>query len=258
MIIVNNLSKKFIVHQKKKTEMSFRELVMNLFKQNKEDKEEDFYALKNISFTINKGESISILGKNGSGKSTLLKVLSNILTPSDGEIVMEGRVASLLEVGTGFHGELTGRENIYLNGIILGMTPLEVRERFSKIVEFSEVEDFLEEPVKRYSSGMRLRLAFAVAIHINPDILIVDEVLAVGDASFQSKCIEKMKQLKQEGKILLFVSHDNSLVRELSEKSLLLKKGRVLFFGKTEEALFYYNSNYSAFNNNEIYKTYQK
>lgn len=190
-------------------------------------KKEKFWALKDVSLDIERGDVVGIIGRNGSGKSTLLKVLSRIVEPTEGEVIMRGRVASLLEVGTGFHPELTGRENIYFNGAILGMSRQEVKAKFDEIVEFSEIERFLDTPVKFYSSGMYVRLAFAVAAHLDPDILIVDEVLAVGDAAFQKKCLGKMKDVAGQGRTVLFVSHSMDAIRKLCSKGLYLDKGVV-------------------------------
>jgi lipopolysaccharide transport system ATP-binding protein len=187
--------------------------------------EEDFWALKDVSFEIRRGERVGIIGRNGAGKSTLLKILSRITEPTTGRVEIRGRVASLLEVGTGFHPELTGRENIYLNGAILGMTRREIRSKFDEIVEFAEVEKFLDTPVKRYSSGMYVRLAFAVAAHLEPEILVVDEVLAVGDASFQKKCLGKMTKMSTEEKrTLLFVSHNMPAMDSLCTQGILITK----------------------------------
>jgi lipopolysaccharide transport system ATP-binding protein len=187
--------------------------------------ETDFWALNDVSFSVQEGEAVGIIGRNGAGKSTLLKILSQITPPTKGQITMRGRVASLLEVGTGFHPELTGRENIFLNGAILGMTRAEIRKKFDEIVAFSEVEKFLDTPVKRYSSGMYVRLAFAVAAHLEPEILIVDEVLAVGDAMFQKKCLGKMKEVGKEGRTVLFVSHNMGVIESLCKCCFLLDKG---------------------------------
>src|SRR2546425_7280539 len=194
---------------------------------------EEFWALKDVSFEIKQGEAVGIIGRNGAGKSTLLKLLSRITEPTTGRFEVEGRVASLLEVGTGFHPELTGRENIFLNGAILGMSGAEIRKKFDEIVAFAEVEKFLDTPVKRYSSGMYMRLAFAVAAHLEPEILIVDEVLSVGDAEFQKKCLGRMRSVAQdEGRTVLFVSHNLQAIRQLCERVVLLKQGRVAFFGE--------------------------
>jgi lipopolysaccharide transport system ATP-binding protein len=190
-------------------------------------KSEDFWALRHVSFEVKQGEVLGIIGRNGAGKSTLLKILSRITDPTEGRVRLRGRVASLLEVGTGFHPELTGRENIYLNGAILGMNRAEIRNRFDEIVAFAETEKFLDTPVKRYSSGMYVRLAFAVAAHLEPEILIIDEVLAVGDAEFQKKCLGKMGEVARGGRTILFVSHDMSAVKRLCSRAILLRDGLV-------------------------------
>jgi ABC-type polysaccharide/polyol phosphate transport system ATPase subunit len=195
------------------------------------DEVEEFWALKDVNFEIKRGDVVGIIGLNGAGKSTLLKVLSRITEPTTGKVEIKGRVASLLEVGTGFHPELTGRENIYLNGAILGMRRSEIRRKFDEIVAFAEVEKFLDTPVKRYSSGMYVRLAFAVAAHLEPEILVVDEVLAVGDAEFQKKCLGKMKDVASHGRTVLFVSHNMGIVRRLCGKGILLIGGRVQEIG---------------------------
>lgn len=189
---------------------------------------EDFWALRDVSFEIQPGEVVGIIGRNGAGKSTLLKLLSRITEPTEGRVTLRGRVASLLEVGTGFHPELTGRENIFLNGAILGMTRAEIRRKFDEIVAFAEVEKFLDTPVKRYSSGMYVRLAFAVAAHLEPEILVVDEVLAVGDAEFQKKCLGKMQDVAGHGRTVLFVSHNMAAVRRLCSRGILFHKGQVV------------------------------
>jgi lipopolysaccharide transport system ATP-binding protein len=200
--------------------------------------EEDFWALKNVCFEIRRGERVGIIGRNGAGKSTLLKILSRITEPTTGRVEIRGRVASLLEVGTGFHPELTGRENIYLNGAILGMTRREIRLKFDEIVDFAEVEKFLDTPVKRYSSGMYVRLAFAVAAHLEPEILVVDEVLAVGDASFQTKCLGKMEDVaERDGRTVLFVSHQMAAITRLCNRCLLLGEGRVIINGVVDSAI---------------------
>ena len=196
---------------------------------------EEFWALREVSFQINHGEVVGIIGRNGAGKSTLLKLLSRITEPTTGKIRLRGRVASLLEVGTGFHPELTGRENIFLNGAILGMSRAEITRKFDEIVAFAEVERFLDTPVKRYSSGMYVRLAFAVAAHLEPEILIVDEVLAVGDASFQKKCLGKMQDVSKGGRTVLFVSHNMGAVASLCQKGIWLQKGRVMKIGGARE-----------------------
>src|SRR6201999_1868145 len=199
---------------------------------------EEFWALRNVSFDIGRGEVLGIIGRNGAGKSTLLKVLSRVTEPSEGRVTIRGRVASLLEVGTGFHPELTGRENIFLNGAILGMGRTEIRKKFDEIVDFAEVAKFLDTPVKKYSSGMYVRLAFAVAAHLEPEILIVDEVLAVGDAEFQKKCLGKMSEVsKGEGRTVLFVSHNMAAISQLCNKGILLHKGKVRTDGKMDDVL---------------------
>ncbi len=204
------------------------------------DTQEEIWALKDVSFEIRRGESVGIIGRNGAGKSTLLKILSRITEPSAGQVTIKGRVASLLEVGTGFHPELTGRENIYLNGAILGMTRAEIKRKFDEIVAFAEVEKFLDTPVKRYSSGMYVRLAFAVAAHLEPEILVVDEVLAVGDAQFQKKCLGKMGDVANEGRTVLFVSHNMAAIQQLCQKSMVLQQGKIINYGSTEEGISIY------------------
>lgn len=199
-----------------------------------------FIALNEISFTVYEGEVLGIVGHNGAGKSTLLKILSRITEPTGGEALISGRVASLLEVGTGFHGEMTGRENIYLNGSIYGLTRKEISKKINSIIDFSEVGEFIDTPVKRYSSGMYVRLAFAVAAHLQPEILIVDEVLAVGDANFQKKCIDKMKEVSQTGRTILFVSHNLQTIRSLCTRCVVLKKGEISFIGETHSAINHY------------------
>jgi len=201
------------------------------------DETEEFWALRDVSFEIQRGEVVGIIGGNGAGKSTLLKILSRITEPSEGRVTIQGRVASLLEVGTGFHPELTGRENIYLNGAILGMARAEIRRKFEEIVAFAGIETFLDTPVKRYSSGMYMRLAFAVAAHLEPEILVVDEVLAVGDAEFQKKCLGKMQGVAELGRTVLFVSHNMAALQSLCSRSILLRGGAVIFDGSTGDAV---------------------
>jgi lipopolysaccharide transport system ATP-binding protein len=201
---------------------------------------EDFWALKDVSFQVQRGEVLGIIGRNGAGKSTLLKILSRITEPTEGRLELDGRVASLLEVGTGFHPELTGRENIFLNGAILGMSRAETRRKFDEIVAFAEVDRFLDTPVKHFSSGMYVRLAFAVAAHLEPDILIVDEVLAVGDAQFQRKCIGKMGDVARQGRTVLVVSHNLSVVSALTNRCLILDQGRLAREGETNELVSHY------------------
>jgi lipopolysaccharide transport system ATP-binding protein len=237
-ISIDDLSKKYVIG--KQIESSFRHSIISFFKNKKKAKEE-FWALKKISFDIKAGEVIGIIGKNGAGKSTLLKVLSKITQPTTGKIEINGRVASLLEVGTGFHPELTGRENIYLNGTLLGMSRKEVADKLKEIVEFSGVQKFIDTPVKHYSSGMYVRLAFSVAAHLEPEILIIDEVLAVGDAEFQKKCLGKMKDVAGEGRTVIFVSHDLAAVRKLCTRGILLEQGEIIYNGDVQKVLDKYN-----------------
>ena len=203
---------------------------------------EEFWALRDLDFEIKRGELVSIIGHNGAGKSTLLKILSRITEPTEGRVEINGRVNSLLEVGTGFHPELSGRENIFLNGAILGMSRAEMRRRFDEIVEFSGVAKFIDTPVKRYSVGMYVRLAFAVAAHLEAEILVVDEVLSVGDAEFQSKCINRMSEVAGSGRTVLFVSHNFAAVRALTKRSIVLEGGKLAFDGPVEAGLTYYTS----------------
>jgi len=251
IIEVNNISKKYKIQHNRGGYVALRDVLTNAFKnpfryaKNKTKAiiqgKEDFWALKDINFTVEKGDAIGIIGHNGAGKSTLLKVLSQITPPTRGEIKLKGRVASLLEVGTGFNPELTGRENIFLNGAILGMTKQEITNKFDEIVEFSGIEKFIDTPAKRYSSGMFVRLAFAVAAHMEPDILLVDEVLAVGDAEFQKKCLGKMDEVtKQEGRTILFVSHNMGAIQNLCKKCILLTQGKIKMVGETNNVITKY------------------
>lgn len=238
IISVEGLGKKYTIrHEGQGRYRALREeifkLPQRLFQRKHQDKEE-FWALKDVSFDIMPGDRVGIIGRNGAGKSTLLKLLSRITEPSTGKITLRGRVASLLEVGTGFHPELTGRENIFLNGAILGMSRAEVRRKFDEIVDFAGVEKFLDTPVKRYSSGMYVRLAFAVAAHLEPEILIVDEVLAVGDAEFQKKCLGKMEQVGQDGRTVLFVSHNMAAIKQLCHNAILFNNGEVISSASAE------------------------
>ncbi len=238
-IIVENLSKIYQLGTQADKDQSFRELlfsqVSSLFKPSLPKK--SFYALKDVSFEVQEGEVLGVIGKNGSGKSTLLKILSRITAPTSGKVTIRGRVASLLEVGTGFHGELSGRENIYLSGVILGMKRWEISKYFDEIVSFAGVEQFLDIPVKKYSSGMRLRLAFSVAAHLRPEILLIDEVLAVGDYEFEKKCIQSMSDLGKAGRTILFVSHNLVAVKKLCSRVLVLKQGREEFIGGPLQAV---------------------
>ncbi len=236
VIDIENISKKYILnHQASSKKDSLKDSISGFFtgmfdKKEKEEKEE-FWALKNVSFKVEQGDRLGIIGHNGAGKSTLLKILSRITEPTEGQIKIKGRMASLLEVGTGFHQELTGRENIFLNGAILGMKQAEIKKQFDEIIEFAGVEKFLDTPVKRYSSGMYVRLGFAVAAHLNPEILVIDEVLAVGDADFQKKCLGKMKDLSGSGRTLIFVSHNLTAVQGLCNKGAYMEKGQLIEFG---------------------------
>jgi lipopolysaccharide transport system ATP-binding protein len=205
------------------------------------DNSKEHWALKDVSFEIKQGEAVGIIGKNGAGKSTLLKILSRVTTPTSGSIKVKGRIASLLEVGTGFHGDLSGRENIFMNGAILGMSKAEIRSKLDEIIDFSGVENYIDTPVKRYSSGMYVRLAFAVAAHLEPDILVVDEVLAVGDAEFQKKCLGKMNDVsKKEGRTVIFVSHNMSAISTLCTIGLTLQNGECLYLGEVNTAIEHY------------------
>lgn len=239
-IRVENLFKRYQIGAKKSS--SFRETLSNAFRRKTEVEAEatEFWALKDVSFEIKRGEAVGIIGKNGAGKSTLLKVLSRITEPTKGRIEINGRVASLLEVGTGFHPELTGRENIFMNGTILGMTRREIRSKLDEIIDFSGVEKFIDTPVKRYSSGMYVRLAFAVAAHLEPEILIIDEVLAVGDASFQRKCLGKMEEVAGQGRTVIFISHNLSQVQTLCTQGLLLNQGKLAFSGSINSTIAHY------------------
>jgi lipopolysaccharide transport system ATP-binding protein len=245
-IAIENLSKKYIIgHQKRERYMALRDVLANGAKHfahklthpftasQNDPTHEEFWALKDITFDIMQGDRVGVIGRNGAGKSTLLKTLSRITEPTSGKITIKGRVASLLEVGTGFHPELTGRENVFLNGAILGMSKVEIRKKFDEIVAFAEVDKFLDTPVKRYSTGMRVRLSFAVAAHLEPEILIVDEVLAVGDAQFQKKCLGKMDEAGREGRTILFVSHNMGVISQLCSTCVWLDKGEIRDAGQS-------------------------
>jgi lipopolysaccharide transport system ATP-binding protein len=259
IIKVENISKSYLIsHQKQERYVALRDVISNNAKslgrrvahlmgrnngqaKHSRPTKEEFWALKDISCEIKEGERVGIIGRNGAGKTTLLKILSRITEPTKGKITIDGRVASLLEVGTGFHPELTGRENIFLNGAILGLLRSEIKNKFDEIVEFAEVEKFLDTPVKRYSSGMYVRLAFAVAAHLEPEILLVDEVLAVGDMQFQKKCLGKMEEVSnKEGRTVLFVSHNMAMISSLCEKCILLDKGKNIMVDNTSNVLSYY------------------
>lgn len=250
IIEVRGMGKKYRINHHHDQYVALRDVFAGFFKGSRTRKvrslrgtigfgeKEDFWALRDIDFSVNAGEVVGIIGHNGAGKSTLLKILTGITLPTEGEAVMRGKVSSLLEVGVGFHPELTGRENIFLNGAILGMTRAEIRRNFDKIVDFSGVEKFLDTPVRYYSSGMYVRLAFSVAAHLEPDVLLVDEVLAVGDAEFQQKCLGKMREVTQEdGRTILFVSHNMAAIQSLCSRSILLDKGRVIASGPTSDVI---------------------
>ena len=247
-IKVNNLGKKYTIGSSINAYRTLRETISERFTLKKQQLQitevlpDCIWALKDVSFQVKKGEVLGIIGRNGAGKSTLLKVLSRVTEPTEGSVELYGRVGSLLEVGTGFHPELTGRENIYLNGAILGMRRNEIESNFNEIVSFAEVEKFIDTPVKRYSSGMYLRLAFAVAAHLEPEILVVDEVLAVGDAEFQRKCLGKMSDVAKQGRTVLFVSHNMSAILRLTKETLVIDKGNLLLRAPTAEAVDYYLS----------------
>ncbi|HEV3271302.1 MAG TPA: ABC transporter ATP-binding protein [Candidatus Methylacidiphilales bacterium] len=252
-IRVENLSKKYVLRHQlagRSRYVALRDVLTHkaasLFSRKPESsgKREDFWALKDVSFEIKEGDAIGIIGRNGAGKSTLLKLLSRITVPTTGRIEIEGRIASLLEVGTGFHPELTGRENIYLNGAILGMQRAEIKKRFDEIVAFAEVEKFLDTPVKHFSSGMYMRLAFAVAAHLESEILIVDEVLAVGDAAFQKKCLGKMRDVGQSGRTVLFVSHNMEALVRICPRCIYLVKGRMEMMDETRHVIAEYSANF--------------
>jgi homopolymeric O-antigen transport system ATP-binding protein len=258
IIKIENLSKAYLIgHQslKRTSDTTFRDMIVRKSRSFARravsisrgqqaiqgDDVEEFWALRDVSFEAGQGEILGIIGRNGAGKSTLLKILSRITEPSGGRVILRGRVSSLLEVGTGFHRELTGRENIFLNGAILGMTQREIRKKFDEIVAFAGTEQFLDTPVKRYSSGMYMRLAFAVAAHLEPEILIVDEVLAVGDDEFQRKCLGKMDEVsRQEGRTVLLVSHNLAAINELTHRAVLLDSGRAVAVGSTTEVISAY------------------
>jgi lipopolysaccharide transport system ATP-binding protein len=246
---IHNVSKQYVLGGAMRRKENLREVLVRGFKQplraltGREEgaaKQDRFWALRDINFDVQPGEVVGIIGRNGAGKSTLLKIMSRITDPTEGYIKVRGRLASLLEVGTGFHPELTGRENIFLNGAILGMRKAEIVSKFDEIVDFSEIERFLDTPVKHYSSGMYIRLAFAVAAHLNPEILVVDEVLAVGDMAFQKKCLGKMSEVSQGGRTVLFVSHNMAAVANLCRTGIVLTQGRLTFKGSSKDAIDFY------------------
>lgn len=261
VIQIKEIGKKYNINHQQGVYITLREVIMSTLKSPLKflkkkvkqvvgiDQKEEFWALSDINLNVQRGEIIGIIGPNGAGKSTLLKILSQITPPTTGEIMIRGSVGSLLEVGTGFHPELTGRENIFLNGAILGMTSKETARKFDEIVEFSGIKKFLDTPVKYYSSGMYVRLAFSVAAHMEPDILIVDEVLAVGDAEFQKKCLGKMNDItKSSGRTIIFVSHNLDAIERLCTRTVLLKKGKIIKYGETSEVISYYLNTESVLN----------
>ncbi|HEX6502556.1 MAG TPA: ABC transporter ATP-binding protein [Terriglobales bacterium] len=244
---IGNLSKQYVLGRARRRDDSLRELLVSTLRKPLDllmgkdgPKQTPFWALRKVSFDVREGEVLGVIGRNGAGKSTLLKIMSRITDPTEGFIKVRGRLSSLLEVGTGFHPELTGRENIFLNGAILGMRKTEIVSKFDEIVAFSEIERFLDTPVKRYSSGMYVRLAFSVAAHLNPEILVVDEVLAVGDMSFQKKCLGKMSEVSKGGRTVLFVSHNMAAVQNLCATAIVLSQGQLTFHGPSKDAIDFY------------------
>lgn len=235
-ISIKHVSKLF----HKQNQRTFKELIPAFF--GGEKVVESFWALKDINLEIKKGETIGIVGPNGSGKSTLLKLIAGVTQPTKGEIKTHGKIAPLIELGAGFHPELTGRENIFLNGIILGMSRAEVKNRFKQIVNFAELWDFIDQPVKHYSSGMYLRLAFAVAVHTEPEILLIDEILAVGDGNFQEKCFKKMDEFKQKQVTIIYVSHNMESVKSFCDKVLYIKQSKMICYGEVEEVIKHYSN----------------
>lgn len=252
IIRVENLSKQYELGIGRANYSTFREKLMGGFNFRREQKREKIWALRNVAFDVAPGEIVGVIGRNGAGKSTLLKVLSQITEPTTGKVDLYGRVRSLLEVGTGFHGELSGRENIFLNGAILGMKRREIDRKFDEIVAFAEVDQFIDTPVKHYSSGMYMRLAFAVAAHMEPEILLVDEVLAVGDAAFQNKCLGKMKDIGRTGRTVIFVSHSMPAVENMCARSIVLKNGSLDFDGETRTGIGRYLSDAIQSNSGEV------
>jgi lipopolysaccharide transport system ATP-binding protein len=253
IIEVRNLSKRYHFDKRVMANRNLREAWVKALKSPVERfyrreavSDREFWALRDISFEVEPGEVLGIVGRNGAGKSTLLKILSRIIKPTGGEVDMYGRSGSLLEIGTGFHPDLTGRENVFLNGAIIGMKRAEIKSKFDEIIAFAGVEQFLDVPIKYYSTGMYLRLAFAVAAHLEPDILILDEVMAVGDAAFQKKCLAKMKEVSREGRTVLFVSHDLMSVKQMCGRALLIEAGRLLDVGNAESVVSNYLLNMSG------------
>jgi lipopolysaccharide transport system ATP-binding protein len=251
VIKAENLSKKFRIGKLRQNEGTLRDTVVNVIKapfvRSKEDDKTDvLWALRDVSFEVKQGETLGIIGGNGAGKSTLLKILSRIIKPTSGRAALVGRVGSLLEIGTGFHPDLTGRENIFMNGAVLGMRRREVEGKFDEIVAFAEMEKFIDTPVKFYSTGMYARLAFAVAAHLEPEILIVDEVLSVGDAPFQDKCLGKMGESVEGGRTVIFVSHTASAMKQLCKTGLYLERGEIKNYGEMDTVMAHYESDYKT------------
>jgi lipopolysaccharide transport system ATP-binding protein len=250
VIKVENLSKRYYINRLHQRELTLASTMANFVKKpffsNRRAKYDDkiLWALKDINFELHQGDTLGIIGANGAGKSTLLKILSRIVRPSDGKVKLKGRIGCLIEVGTGFHHELSGRENLFLNGAIIGMKKREVRRKFDEIVAFAEIEKFIDTPVKFYSSGMYMRLAFSIAAHLDPDILIIDEVLAVGDAAFQEKCINKINEVADSGRTIIFVSHSDGAVHTICKTGLYLENGQVKDFGKMKKVLKHYQKDY--------------
>lgn len=230
---IRQINKQFVLRHTR----SIKEAIVWLAKGRKGDLSEKFHALRDVTIDIDKGESVALLGYNGSGKSTLLKHISGVMLPDTGTVHTRGRVAGLIEVGAGFHPDLSGRDNVYLNGAILGMSESQIKERFDSIIEFAEIGQFIDTEVKFYSSGMYLRLAFSVAVHTDPEVFLVDEILAVGDEPFQRKCVDKIKELAGEGKTLIVVSHDLDLVSRICQRGILLEHGSVRFDGPIDDAI---------------------
>lgn len=252
IVHVRNLSKRYYLPKRRRLNPTLRDAFtggvkapFRLFGDRNHARDETLWALRDVSFEVRPGEVIGIIGRNGAGKSTLLKIISRVTKPTTGEVDLYGRVGSLLKVGTGFHPDLTGRENIYLNGTILGMKRAEIKRKFDEIVAFSEVERFLETPVKHYSSGMYVRLAFAIAVHLEPEILLLDEIIAVGDAAFQRKCIEKVKEMPGKGHTVFFVSHNLETIKDLCHRVLFIKSGQLLEDGEATNVIASYAQNAS-------------
>lgn len=235
VISLNHVSKRFSKGQ----QTLLKEALLDIFRKGNKD---EFWALKDVSFTIEKGETVGIVGKNGSGKSTLLKIIAGVMYPSSGDVAVNGRVSPLIELGAGFNAELSGRENVYLNGTILGLSKKEIDERFNSIVDFAELGEFMDMPVKHYSSGMYMRLGFSVAVHTEPKILLVDEILAVGDTAFQEKCFLKMEEFKKRGVTIVLISHSETQVEKFCDRAIILKQGKVVFDGDTKKAFVEYKA----------------